>query len=176
MSTRAVCIVPLLVAACTTATDDDSIDRRRRPDAAVLQIDAGAADGSISPGTLGSVSCYRENNASATCSAPKTCCFSNYSSAHNGSCGTSTCAWGTIQCDGPEDCGGGGGGHCCAHAIVDPEQGNQGYLLACQAQACGAPPLDHEMCHPGGTCSNGKTCVTAYGNANDLPRSLYVCR
>ena len=136
--------------------------------------DAAALDSGASSGALGTVSCYRENNPGATCSAPSVCCFSNYSSAHNGECATSACAWGTIRCDGPEDCG--GGQHCCSHAIVDPDWGNQGYMLACQAAACGAPPLDYEMCHAGGTCSNGKNCVPAYGNANDLPRTLYVCK
>jgi hypothetical protein len=174
MSTRAICLATLTIAACATS-DDGTADRRRRPDAAVPAIDAGAPDsGSGADSLAGNVSCYRENNPSATCSAPQTCCFSNYSSAHNGECATSACAWGTIRCDGPEDCG--GGQHCCAHAIVDPDQGNQGYMLACQAAACGAPPLDHELCHPGGACSNGKTCMTAAGYANDLPRTLYVCR
>ena len=120
------------------------------------------------------MSCYRENAPAATCSAPEVCCFTNYSAQHNGACGTSACAWGTITCDGPEDCG--TGQRCCAHGDWDPDWGMKGWKLACSSTACGAPPLNRELCHPGGApCSGGKSCVSAYGLANDLPRSLYVC-
>ena len=177
MSTLTLPIAALLaLAACTAPTgDEDSAERRkpRRPDAGMPAPDASAVDaGSLSSG--GSVSCYRQNSPSASCSAPQVCCFTNYSAQHNGACSSDTCAWGTISCDGPEDCG--SGQHCCSHAVVDPDEGIQGYTLACSASACGAAPLDYELCHPGVPCSNGKTCVTAYGNANDLPRSLYVCK
>jgi len=160
----------LSLAACTSASDDTAVERRRpRPDA--RQPDAAPTP---PPSTGGTVSCYRSGNPSATCSAPQVCCFTNYSSQHDGSCSSGACTWGTIRCDGPEDCA--AGEHCCAHATVDPDEGTQGYMLACQASACGSPPLDHELCHPGGTCPSGLSCVSAYGNANDLPRSLYVCR
>ena len=123
----------------------------------------------------GSVSCYTEGAPANTCALPEHCCFSNYSAQHDGACSTSQCAYGTISCDGPEDCG--QGEHCCAHAIIDPDDGLRGYAVACQANACDAPPVGNELCHPdGAACSTGGACVTALGNANDLPRSLYVCR
>ena len=49
--------------------------------------------------------------------------------------------------------------------------------MACQASACGARPANYELCHIGGqACSNGGTCVTAFLNDNDLPRTLDICR
>jgi hypothetical protein len=138
--------------------------------------DAGGGGGS--PGVPGVVSCYLEGYPSTTCSAPTHCCFSNYSAQHDGECSTSSCAFGTIDCDGPEDCA--SGQHCCSHAIIDPDYGLTGYKLACQAAACGAAPIDQELCHPtsstSGTCPSGKTCVTALGNDNDLPRTLFICK
>jgi hypothetical protein len=139
----------------------------------------GGSDAGGSGGVGGTVSCYTEGNPDATCTLPTHCCFSNYSSAHDGSCMTSSCTWGTMECDGPEDCA--GGQHCCAHALVDPDSGVIGYKLACQASACGAAPANQEMCHPtasaAGTCSNAASrCVTAFGNDNDLPPSLHICQ
>jgi hypothetical protein len=142
--------------------------------------DAGGSGGSGgSGGGTGIVSCYTEGSPGTTCTLPTRCCFNNYSSAHNGTCATSSCTWGTIGCDGPEDCA--GGQHCCAHAIVTPDSGVIGYQLACQASACGAAPANQEMCHPtasaAGTCSNPSgRCVTAFGNDSDLPPSLYICQ
>lgn len=127
-----------------------------------------------SSGGDGTVSCYSQAKPDRTCSSPEVCCFTNYSAQHDGYCSASACAWGTIACDGPEDCA--SGESCCAHATTDPEWGTTGWMLACSASACGAPPLDRELCHPGGTpCSGGKACVSAFGVANDLPRTLYVC-
>ena len=139
------------------------------------------AGGSGGPGGGGGViSCYTEGSPGATCTLPTHCCFSNYSSAHNGTCSTAACTWGTESCDGPEDCA--TGQHCCAHAIVTPDSGVIGYQLACQAAACGAAPANQELCHPAGgsgagTCSSPSSrCVTAFGNDNDLPPSLYICQ
>ncbi|HEU4728115.1 MAG TPA: hypothetical protein VFT22_09510 [Kofleriaceae bacterium] len=129
-------------------------------------------------GISGTVSCYSEGYPNTTCTLPVHCCFSNYSAQHNGECTTSACTWGTISCDGPEDCA--SGQHCCAHASIDPDWGTIGYTLACQASACGPAPVNQELCHPSatsaaGTCSSG-SCVTAFGNDNDLPRTLYICK
>lgn len=144
-------------------------------DAASSMPDAGYAGSDA--GTAGSVSCYSEGNPSAACTLPTHCCFTNYSAQHNGSCTSSSCTWGTINCDGPEDCG--AGQRCCAHAIEDPNDGVVGYTLACQQNACGAAPLNEELCHPTtmatGTCSAG-SCVNTVGHNNDLPRTLSVCR
>lgn len=142
------------------------------PDAAV---DAGY--GGSDAGVAGVVSCYSEGNPGATCTLPAHCCFTNYSSAHNGQCTSSTCAWGTITCDGPEDCP--AAQRCCSHAIVDASDTVIGYRLACQATACGSQPLAEELCHPtlspAGTCSAGQ-CVSTVNHNNDLPRTLYICR
>jgi hypothetical protein len=144
--------------------------------------DAGGSSGggdAGSGGGTGVVSCYTEGSPGTTCTLPTHCCFSNYSSAHDGACTTAACTWGTIACDGPEDCT--GGQHCCAHAIVTPDSGVVGYQLACQASACGAAPANQELCHPtaaaAGTCSNpSNRCVTAFGNDTDLPPSLNICQ
>lgn len=166
--------------ACTTE-GDDAVERRRpppRPDASAPVIDAAVtpptdAGGSSIPG--GTVSCYREGQPNAFCTIPSHCCFTNYGAQHNGSCTNSSCAWGTIECDGPEDCT--AGQRCCSRAIVDSQGSTVGYRMSCSSSACGGPPLGDELCHPSGAaCTNGGTCVTAYGNQTDLPRSLYVCR
>ena len=144
---------------------------------AALPADAGGGGGTDASSSLpgGTVSCYADVRPTATCTLPVHCCFTNYSSQHNGTCTTDACVWGTISCDGPEDCG--EGQRCCAHAIMDAEDINVGYTLACQSTACGPAPINQEMCHPGAnTCPAGKTCVTAYGNDNDLPRTLYICK
>jgi hypothetical protein len=144
-------------------------------------IDAGGSNGTGGDGVAGSViSCFTEGNPSASCTLPTHCCFTNYSSQHNGACGTTACTWGTMTCDGPEDCA--GGQHCCAHALVTPDSGVVGYEMACQASACGPAPANQEMCHPttasaAGTCSSPSSrCVTAFGNDNDLPPSLHICQ
>jgi len=146
-------------------------------DAPVVMIDAPVmVDAPVlvdAPTTAITVSCYSQGAPANTCSAPSTCCFDNYTAQHNGFCSQSTCSWGTIRCDGPEDCG--SGQRCCATAQRDPNLGTTGYILACKAGTCGGPPLDFELCHPGpNTCASG-SCVSAFGTANDLPRSLSVC-
>lgn len=172
---------------CAMNDGDDALDRRRprwpRHDAAVQKVDApiatpdagsGSGSGTESlPG--GTVSCYRESSPGAVCTLPAHCCFTNYGATHNGYCDTGTCAWGTIDCDGPEDCA--SGERCCARAILDSEGSTVGYHMSCSSSACGAPPFGDELCHPNGqACANGGTCVTAYGHQTDLPRSLYLCR
>ena len=140
--------------------------------------DASAADGGAGvPG--GTVACYTTSNPGAACTLPVHCCFTDYSSAHDGACATTACDWGTIDCDGPEDCA--SGQHCCANVIQDPDTGILGYTLACQSAACGAAPMHQELCHPtsspGGTCSgSGRSCVSALGHDNDLPRALSICQ
>jgi hypothetical protein len=155
------------LAACDLTSEPTvSQEARHRRDAGVPVVDAPA------PSSGDTVACYSEGSPSATCTLPVHCCFSNYSSQRNGSCTTNACAYGTISCDGPEDCA--AGQRCCAHAIEDPTDGTIGYTVACQ-RACGDEPLDRELCHPATGCSSGAACVTAYGNDNDLPRSLYIC-
>jgi hypothetical protein len=161
----------LAVVGCSHVDTDDA-DRRKPKgvDAAIVE-ETPSGD----PAATGVVSCYSQGAPTRTCTNPDYCCFDNYSSHHNGYCtATESCSWGTIRCDGPEDCG--SGERCCATATRDPLLGTTSYSLSCRAGSCGGPPVDHELCHPGAsTCATG-SCVTAYGNANDLPRTLYVCR
>ena len=171
-------VASLLVLLCGLATcaeeqgSPPDEERRRPKDAGITAVDAF----SMPPPQTGTVSCYTEGAPGNTCALPAAhCCFSNYSAQHDGACTASSCAYGTIACDGPEDCA--TGDRCCSHAMIDPDNGLVGYALACHAGACGAAPIDYELCHPGGPpCSNGGSCVTAYGNDNDLPRTLYICR
>jgi hypothetical protein len=146
--------------------------RRHHRDAGTSEVDAplGVDAGGVTGGT---VTCYTEGAPANTCSLPVHCCFTNYSAQHDGSCTTAACSYGTITCDGPEDCA--SGELCCAHAITSSTLGTVGYRLACQAGSCGTLRTDHEMCHPGGACSHG-ACVSAYGIANDLPRTLDICQ
>jgi hypothetical protein len=105
------------------------------------------------------------------------CCFTNYSSQHEGVCtnpSISSCLWGTIACDGPEDCT--NGGHCCSTELFNND-GIAGYDISCHANPCETSVYVEELCHPGGpACANGGTCVSALGHNNDLPRALYICR
>ncbi|HEX7843788.1 MAG TPA: hypothetical protein VF469_40215 [Kofleriaceae bacterium] len=179
-----------------TAHPDAAADAATKPpadagggtgsDAGTVGSDAGTGGGSDAgggggggPPPGGTVACYASGSPSAMCTLPTHCCFTNYSAQHDGTCTTDLCAYGTISCDGPEDCP--SGQRCCAHANDDPDWGILGYSLACQTDACGAAPLNQELCHPtaastAGTCSTaGARCVTAYGNDNDLPRVLYIC-
>jgi hypothetical protein len=138
--------------------------------------DAGSTGGG-GPGA-GIVACFTEGFPDTTCALPTHCCFNPYSSQHDGECAATACSWGTINCDGPEDCA--GGQHCCAHALVDSD-GITGYRLACQTAACGAAPANQELCHTttsaAGTCSTpGSRCVPAAGNDSDLPPSLHICQ
>jgi hypothetical protein len=172
-------------AASDDSGDPDSAARRHHPppppdarmaDASSSDASGGGGGSSGDPASAGVISCYVEGNPRATCTLPTHCCFSNYSSQHDGECSTSTCSWGTISCDGPEDCA--SGQHCCAHVIIDPDWGILGYKLACQTTACGAAPANQELCHPSSTtntCGAGQTCVSALGNDSDLPPSLYIC-
>jgi len=147
-------------------------------DAPVTQVDAAMTPvdaGSTSSGEAGVVSCYTEGDPSQSCTLPSHCCFSNYSSQHDGFCAASACVYGTISCDGPEDCA--SGQHCCSHALFASDGSLTGYSIGCQATACGAAPVNYELCHTSGpACSNGGTCVTAYLNDNDLPRTLDICQ
>ena len=162
--------------------DSNNSSAGRHPDAVVVApasaIDARRPDVDASSSALdatasasaNTVSCYRQGAPDATCTLPTHCCFSNYDANRNGECMTTACSWGTISCDGPEDCG--SGERCCAHAMIDPDQGLMGYTLACQVDPCGPAPANEELCHPG-TCSSG-TCVT--GHDTDLPRTLSICQ
>ena len=162
--------VPLCaLASCSESEDGTTLDRKvHRVDAAVTQVDAATTSSG------GNVSCYTEGDPAQSCTLPVHCCFSDYSSQHDGYCTSSVCAWGTIDCDGPEDCA--SGEHCCSHALFASDGSLTGYSIGCQASACGAAPASYELCHTAApACSNGGTCVTAYGNDNDLPRTLDIC-
>jgi hypothetical protein len=156
-------------------------DASTTPDAAsdATPADTGGGGGGSGGGGSSIVSCYTVSTPSATCSLPVHCCFANYSTQHDGICDTGLCSWGTIDCDGPEDCP--SGQRCCSHVLVDPELGITGHKLSCQTNACGAAPANRELCHPTssvrGTCSSTTAaCVTALGNDSDLPPSLHVCQ
>jgi len=156
-------------------TDARMIDAPHIADARMIDARTPDAALSLDAGTPGVVSCYTEGNPSQSCTLPTHCCFSNYTSAHNGQCSNNACLYGTISCDGPEDCN--GGQHCCSHALFDSGGTVTGYSMACQANACGAAPANYELCHlVGPACSNGGTCVTAYLHDNDLPRTLDICQ
>ena len=164
MSNQYWCAAALALAACTYDGVEMDVEARRRPSAP----DAPAAlpDASPTSGDAVTLSCYSEGAPDRTCASPDHCCFSNYTSQHNGYCTTDECAWGTIKCDGAEDCA--SGQSCCG---TQSEFG--GWALACQS-SCGS--TTEELCHPGDTCKNGGTCVSAYGVNNDFPRTLYICR
>jgi hypothetical protein len=148
-------------------------------DAASPPADGGRpTGGDPGPAVAGAVSCYLSVAPNTTCTLPSHCCFTNFSAQHDGECASSSCGWGTIDCDGPEDCR--GGQHCCAHAMMDSVNGLTGYKLGCQASACGGAPINQELCHPtasaAGTCSGNRACVPARDFDYDLPRTLYICQ
>jgi hypothetical protein len=161
--------------ACVGDTGDEAVSaRHHHHDAGVDAAqtgDAGQTGGDAGQTTGGTVACYTEAAPTNTCSLPSHCCFTSYSAQHDGYCANAACSYGTISCDGPEDCS--GGDVCCAHAIRSSTAGTVGYTVSCQA-SCGDAPLDREICHPESGCTSG-TCVNAYGVDNDLPRALYVC-
>jgi hypothetical protein len=160
------CAAALAVAAC--ASDSDAPDSEARKHPPPPTVDAAAAADAAPVDLAGSVSCYTEGAPATTCTLPVHCCFTNYSAQHNGTCTTQSCAWGTIDCDGPEDCA--SGEHCCATSLP-----YGGWRLACQSAACGTPPTSEELCHDTSTCTHG-SCVSAYGVVYDLPHTLSVCR
>jgi hypothetical protein len=162
------CAAALALVACAADSDDVTSEARRRKDAGTTTTTEPDAPTSTPSDPAGTVSCYTEGAPSTTCTLPTHCCFGNYSAQHNGYCTTSTCTWGTIDCDGPEDCA--AGQYCCANALD-----GGGWMLACQSSRCGAPPQHEELCHDSASCSSG-SCVSVFTVNYDLPRSLYVCR
>lgn len=166
MRTLQLCAAALAFAACaddsTPSTTSD--EARRHKDAGT----ATAPDSSTtSTDPSGTITCYTEGAPANTCTLPVHCCFNNYSSQHDGYCTTSACTYGTIDCDGPEDCA--AGENCCAHWSGDS------WTLACQSGGCGAAPANEELCHDTAACDGG-SCISAYGVNNDLPRTLSICR
>ncbi|HEY5924883.1 MAG TPA: hypothetical protein VIV11_24550 [Kofleriaceae bacterium] len=158
------CAAALAVMACASDSDDLTSGRRKpRPPPSTLPD----ATEPPPPDPGGTISCYTQGAPSTTCTLPSHCCFTNYSAYHNGYCTTDSCGWGTITCDGPEDCS--SGQQCCA------TKSDGGWSLACSNTACGAPPLGEELCQSSETCS-GRSCVSAYDVNYDLPRTLNVCR
>jgi hypothetical protein len=139
----------------------------------------GGGGGGGSTSGNGVISCFTEGSPGATCAQPAHCCFGNYSSQHDGACSAAACSYGTMECDGPEDCG--SGQYCCAHAIISEDRGLVGYQVACQASACGPAPVNEEMCHPtaspAGTCSSPTSqCVTTSDHDFDLAPNLHICQ
>ena len=166
------CAAALAAAACGSDNGDANDEPKRgkghgstAPDAAAPSPDAATTPSD--PADAGVVACYSEGTPAATCTLPVHCCFTNYSAQHNGYCTTDACGWGTIDCDGPEDCA--SGQQCCATKDAG------GWRLACSTSSCGAPPLGEQLCHDASTCS-GRACVNAFSVNYDLPRALYVCR
>ena len=158
-----------------------SLDASNAPDAytgdAAATADGRGEPSGDEPGS-GVVSCYSAFAPTAMCALPTHCCFTNYGADHAGNCETAACSWGTIDCDGPEDCA--SGQRCCAHAIIDADNGITGYKLGCQTDACGAAPANVELCHGGSqaatTCAGGKACVSAASYYYDLPGTLSICQ
>ncbi|HEY5923261.1 MAG TPA: hypothetical protein VIV11_16390 [Kofleriaceae bacterium] len=136
----------------------DAIERRKPKNPIVVE----------NPPVEGVVSCYAQSAPSASCTLPTRCCFSSESLHHDGACSTSSCSWGTIDCDGPEDCA--SGQYCCATYTAG------GVRLACQTGSCAAPPYGDELCHEPSICRDGRWCITAFGTQPALPRTLAVCR
>ena len=162
------CAVALALAACASDSDEASAEARRGKGGGNSSTTADAAEPAPPPtSTVGTVSCYSDGAPARVCTLPVHCCFSNYSASHNGYCTTSTCTWGTIGCDGPEDCA--TGQHCCGTRTA------YGWMLACSSDRCGTPPSAEELCHDSSTCG-GRSCVSAVGVAYDFPRTLNVCR
>ena len=159
------CAAALALVACAGDSDDPSAEAR--PGKGGSTGATPDADEATPTSPAGSVSCYSSGAPSATCTLPVHCCFSNYSADHNGYCTTSECAWGTIDCDGPEDCA--SSQHCSGTKT------EYGWMLACTSDRCGEPPLSEELCHDSSTCG-GRSCVSASTVAYDFPRTLAVCR
>src|SRR5688500_1967704 len=131
--------------AITDEAAEDAERRKPRVDAATTTDEPPPPPGD--PAAAGIVSCYSSGAPANTCATPAYCCFNNYSASHDGYCTTTeTCSFGTILCDGPEDCA--SGQQCCATAMRDPYFGTTGYQLACRSGSCGGPPFDRELCHP----------------------------
>ena len=165
-------LVAIVCFACGHASSDDEADRKKpRVDAAPSSTEDAPPPTDLAKTSV--VSCDVQAAPSNTCTSPSYCCFNNYSADHNGYCTTTDSCFGNIRCDGPEDCS--SGQRCCATGQYDPDFGVTHYEVACRA-SCDGPPIDYELCHPTSvtTCATG-SCVTAYGTATDLPRSLYVC-
>src|SRR5688572_16881089 len=99
----------LALALCLVACGEPLVEgaERRKP-----RVDAAASSDSSTttggdPAQAGVVACYSTGAPSRTCTLPVHCCFFNYSAQHDGYCTNETCSWGTILCDGPEDCSNG---------------------------------------------------------------------
>jgi hypothetical protein len=149
--------------ACAGDTSDDGGDadntERRRPKPVV--------DAPPPSPTTGSVTCYSASAPTATCTAPSQCCFGTGYDP-DGVCSTSTCAWGAVRCDGPEDCA--SGERCCATVT------SSGVTVACAASCLPLEQGGDEVCHEPALCSNGRWCITAFGTQPALPRNLSICR
>jgi len=175
----------LMIMGCATNQgqdqgQEDVAARWRRPDAAVVHVDAPPpskdAAGGGGGGTAGSVTCYLSAAPNNTCSLSTShCCFTEYDASQNGTCEalSTSCPVGEIDCDGSEDCA--SGQRCFAHHWWDSGDMPH-WLLACAATATD-PTQDLILCHPGdGTCPSGTTCTqTDTAGVHDLPQTIYVC-
>src|SRR6266496_2087491 len=128
------CAAALALAACADDSTVVSNEARRRRDAGTTTlVDSSTTTADAATSSSGTITCYTEGAPANTCTLPVHCCFSNYSAQHDGYCTTDSCTWGTITCDGPEDCA--SGENCCAS-----QDSYGGWMLACQSGGCGAPP------------------------------------
>lgn len=119
------------------------------------------------PPTSGSVTCFSTTNPSATCSAGQQCCFDGTAS-HSGTCATSCSSWGTLSCDGPEDCS--NGQRCCASFT------GTGVKVGCADTCLPYFQGGDELCHEPSVCDGGRWCITSYGTQPALPRTTAICR
>lgn len=157
---KAVVFVALgAIGACMVEGHEAGVADRKRP-----QPDAPSGEAS------GVYDCHAKSSPDQTCSAPSACCFDD-SPAHYGACsaaGAACASYGTLTCDGPEDCP--TGEKCCATVTGD------GVYVGCEA-AC-LSPFDggDELCHEPSICSDGRWCVTADGTQPALPPTVSICR
>jgi hypothetical protein len=115
----------------------------------------------------GTFTCYSTTDPGATCSAPQQCCFDGTAS-HSGACGSSCSSWGTLACDGPEDCS--NGQRCCATMT------GAGVTVGCADTCLPYFQGGDELCHEPSVCDGGRWCITAYGTQPALPRTVAICR
>jgi hypothetical protein len=156
----------LVLAACVGDASDDidiandaAVVERRRPKPVFPQPPP--------PPASGSVTCYSDAAPAATCTAPSQCCFGSGFDP-DGSCSSSTCSWGSVSCDGPEDCT--SGQRCCATVTA------AGVRVACATSCLSPLQGGDELCHEPSICDGGRWCVTAFGTQPALPRNLSICR
>src|SRR5690349_784 len=121
-----------------------------------------------------SITCFSGGAPDTVCTGADHCCFSNYSALHDGYCATTTCEFGTLNCDGPEDCP--AGNVCCAQRFTDPSGVALSYTVACRTGSS-CPSGTWQLCHStapaNGGCPAGTTCQS--GVNFELPKAIQNC-